>query len=113
MSINRNSTTDFISEVINRREQFQVITAEQLLNEEQPFLGIQLDHSNHDYQFEITLTFGGPNIFLYVDHSGNFKIEGWSQSHTRSFDKYGYNPQLSDYLAQLGIVSHELKEASL
>jgi hypothetical protein len=105
MSINRKITTDFISEVINRREQFQAITAEQLLNEEQPFLGIELDNSNHDYQFEITLTFGGSNIFLYVNHSGNFKIEGWSPFYVGSFDKYGYNPQLSEYLDQLDIVS--------
>lgn len=105
MSIDRNTTTDLINEVINRREQFQSVTAEQLLNEEQPFLGIELDNSNHDYQFEITLTYGGPNIFLYVNHSGNFKIEGWGQSHTGSFDKYGYNPQLSEYLGQLAIVS--------
>lgn len=106
MSININNTNEFISEVKERREQFQIITAEQLLNEEQQFLGIQFDRSNHDYQFEITLTFGGPNIFLYVDHLGNFKVEGWSQSRTRSFDKYGYNPQLSEYLAQLDIVSN-------
>jgi len=105
MSKNRNTTTDLMNEVINKREQFQSVTAEKLLNEEQPFLGIELDNSNHDYQFEITLTFGGPNIFLYADHLGNFKIEGWGQSQTRSFDKYGYNPQLSEYLAQLEIVS--------
>lgn len=105
MSIDRNTATDLIREVINRRKQFQIITTEQLLNEEQPFLGIELDCSNSDYNFEITLTFGGPNIFLYVDHSGNFKVEGWGQGYTRSFDKYGHNPQLSKYLAQLDIVS--------
>lgn len=106
MSINRNNTTDLMNEVINRREQFQIVTAEQLLNQEEPFLGIELDSSNHHYQFEITLTFGGPNIFLYADNSGNFKIEGWSPSYIGAFDQYGYNPQLSEYLAQLDIVNN-------
>lgn len=105
MPINRSNTTDLMNEVIKRREQFQIVTAEQLLNQEEPFLGIEFDSSNHHYEYEITLTFGGPNIFLYADHLGNFKIEGWSPSYVGSFDKYSYNPQLSEYLAQLDIIS--------
>jgi len=49
MLIDRNTTTDLMNKVINRKEQFQNVTAEQLRNEEQPFLGIELDNSNHHY----------------------------------------------------------------
>jgi hypothetical protein len=75
------------------------ITSEELSQIEEPFLGVDTCDEGDNFKFEVTLTFGSPNLFLFVDEDGGFRIEGYSPSHS-SVNMNGHNKELLNYFNQ-------------
>lgn len=75
------------------------ITNYELSQIEEPFLGVDTCDGDDHFKFDVTLTFGGPNLFLFVDENGGFTIEGYSPSHS-PVKMSGHNKELLNYFNQ-------------
>lgn len=82
------------SEVIDQFNYLSKSTFYELYQEE-PFLGVATS-DDPSFKFKILLTFGGPNLFLLIDKSGGFRIEGHSPS-CSSVTMNGHNIELLNY----------------
>jgi hypothetical protein len=74
-------------------------TFDELSQTEEPFLGVTTS-DDPSFKFEVTLTYGGPNVFLFVDENGGFRIEGHSFS-CSSVTMVGHNKELLNYFNQI------------
>jgi len=89
-------TTELEKHTKEQFDHLSIVTLNELIQEEEPFLGVATS-DDPSFKFEVTLTFGGPNLFCLVDEDGKFRVEGHSLWYpTVMMD--GYNQDLIDYI---------------
>ncbi|WP_298441411.1 hypothetical protein [uncultured Ferrimonas sp.] len=91
--------SDLIKATNNCQNFLSNATLNQLLEDEQPFLGVEVFNSERGMKiFRLTLAFGVPNIFATVEEDGSFTVEGWKQFASEPVLLWGNNPSLVEYL---------------
>jgi hypothetical protein len=87
------------------KEQFDhlsIVTLTELTQEEQPFLHISTSDDTN-FRYEITLTINSPNLFLFVDDNGGFRVEGHS-SWCSTVKMDGHNEELLSYINTISTI---------
>jgi len=92
-------TTELEKAVKVQFDHLNIVTTAELTQEEQPFLHISKSDDS-SFNYEITLTLNGPNLFCLVDESGGFRVEGHS-SWCSPVIINGYNQDLINYINQI------------
>lgn len=93
-----NTDASLESEVLKQFNYLDVVTCNELMLEEEPFLGIATCEGT-GFKYEVTLALNSPNLFLLVDEAGDFRVEGHS-SWSSPVMMNGHNQELVNYLNQ-------------
>jgi len=94
-----NIDTSLENEVLKQFNYLDVVTCDELMLEEEPFLEIAICEMT-GFKYEVTLTLNNPNLFLLVAETGDFRVQGHS-SWSSAVMINGHNQELVNYLNQI------------
>lgn len=94
-----NTDTSIENEVLKQFNYLDVVTCDELMLEEEPFLDIKTCEGT-DFKYQVTLSLNSPNLFLLVDEGGAFRVEGHS-SWSSPVMMNGHNQELVKFLNQI------------
>lgn len=98
LAYDSNTDTSLESEVLKQFNYLDVVACDELMLEEEPFLGITTCEET-GFKYQVTLTLNSPNLILLVDEAGAFRVEGHS-SWSSPVMMNGHNQELVNYLNQ-------------
>ena len=94
-----NTDTSLENEVLKQFNYLDVVTCDALMHEEEPFLEIATSEVT-GFKYQVVLTLNSPNLFLLVDETGDFRVQGHS-SWSSAVMMNGHNQELVNYLDQI------------
>jgi len=97
---NESNTGNYLeNEVLNQFYYLDMVTCDELMLEEEPFLEITM-YKMTGFKYEVTLTLNSPNLFLLVAETGDFRVHGHSSWRSAVMIN-GHNQELVNYLNQI------------